>query len=72
MSASEMFFQLGMRSEETNEGLEYYFIEDMNYPYGYYAYIFFDYKKKIVKTNLVDKSEYEKAISKQMRELGWK
>lgn len=72
MCAKEMFIQLGMISEEDNKGIEYHFIEDMNYPYGYYAYIFFDYDKKEVRSNLVDISKYEKAISKQERELGWK
>lgn len=72
MYAKEMFIQLGMISEEDNNGIEYHFIEDINYPNGYYAYIFFDYGKKEVRSNLVDISKYEKAISKQERELGWK
>ena len=72
MYAKKMFIQLGMISKEDNKGIEYHFIEDMDYPYGYYAYIFFDYDKKEVRSNLVDISKYEKAISKQERELGWK
>lgn len=72
MYAKEMFIQLGMIPEKTKRGLEYHFIDDIDYPYGYYAYIFFDYIDKDVKTNLVNISKYEKAISKQERELGWK
>ena len=72
MDSKEMFFQLGMKSEKTERGLEYHFINDMDYPYGYYGYIFFDYIDKDVKTNLVNISKYGKAISKQERELGWK
>lgn len=72
MSAKDMFEELGMETENTScLGIEYHFKNDMDYPYGYYGYIYFDDAKKEFLTNIVDTSKYQQAINKQIEELGW-
>lgn len=72
MRAREMFEKLDMVTENTScLSIEYHFKNDIDYPYGYYAYIYFDNVKKEYKTNIVDTSKYQNAINKQIEELGW-
>ena len=65
--------KLDMEQEKTENYIEYHYKNDMDYPYGYYAYILFDLKDKSWRSNLVGTTtEQEYAINKQISELGWK
>ena len=72
MTAQEMFEKLNMEKKETVGRIEYYFKNDMDYPRGIYAYVGFDLLKREYHTNMVNcGEEIQKAINKQVEELGW-
>lgn len=75
MSAKEMFEkELDMELVERPRGLEYHWRNDIDYPYGYYGYVFFDLISKQVQSNIkniANNIKYQKAINKQVEELGW-
>jgi len=72
-SAKEMFEDLGMEREEVVGKISYHFKDDMEYPYGMYAYVDFDLLKRKYHTNMLNcDEEIQKAINKQVEELGWK
>lgn len=72
MTAKEMFEKLDMEQGKAENYIEYHYKNDMDYPYGYYAYILFDLKNKSWRSNLVGTTtEQEHAIFKQTEELGW-
>lgn len=72
MIAKEMFEELDMEQEQTAGRIEYHFNNDMDYPMGIYAYVEFDLLKRKYHTNMVNcGEEIQKAINKQVEELGW-
>lgn len=71
MTAKEMFEKLGYVQKVQDDCIEYY-VDGIDYPFGYYPYILFDLKNKWWKSNLAGTSnEEELAINKQIEELGW-
>ena len=73
MSAKEMFEKLDMEQKQTVGRIEYHFNNDMDYSMGIYAYVEFDLLKRKYHTNMINCSEeIQKAINKQIEELGWK
>lgn len=72
MKAKEMFEKIGMEKDEEVGKISYHFKDDMEYPYGMYAYVDFDLLKRKYHTNMVNPDEeIKKAINKQIEELGW-
>ena len=72
MTAKEMFKQLDMEQEQTVGRITYYFNNDMDYPMGMYAYVEFDLLKRKYHTNMINcDEEIQRAINKQVEELGW-
>ena len=71
MKAKEMFEELGYKQNLQNDCIEYY-VDCLDYPFGYYPYILFDLKKEWWSSNLEGTTtEEELAINKQIEELGW-
>ena len=71
MKAKEMFEKLGYKQDLQDNYIEYY-VDGIDYPYGYYPYIRFNLEKEWWDSNLVGTSiEEELAINKQIEELGW-
>ena len=72
MKAKEMFEELGYKQDLHDNCIEYY-VECVDYPFGYYPYILFDLDKEWWHSNLAGTTnEEELAINKQIEELGWK
>lgn len=71
MSAKEMFEELDMEQTKDKNIIEYHFKNDIDYPLGYYAYIYFDLEHKTYRTNLSNITKFDKAIKKQIEELRW-
>lgn len=71
MSAKEMFEELGYKQELQDNYIKYY-VDGIDFPFGYYPYILFDLEKQWWDSNLEGTTtEEELAINKQIKELGW-
>ena len=71
MEAKKMFEKLDMEQECFNDVISYHFKNDPDYPFGYFAFIIFEPKHRNWRTNIKNLKKYDKAISQQMKELGW-
>lgn len=65
-----MFEKLNMERNIYDTHIEYHFKNDMDYPYGIYAYIDFDLNLKSYHSNMVNLTRFQEAINQQMKEIG--
>lgn len=71
LTAREMFEKLGYKQKVQDDYIEYY-VDGIDYPFGYYPYILFDLKNKCWNSNLEGTSDEEElAIRQQVKELNW-